>query len=128
MKKRVKPSEAKQLLRAVSGTKSFWLCTNQEVRSLRGLSKVLSNLTLDVFRYHVNRDKNDFEVWIREVVQDRTLAREIARIKTKETLKRKITERVEQLSKASARLISKKRKKVSKTPKRSRRKKRSRRR
>jgi len=51
----------------------------------------------DIFRYHVNRDKNDFEVWIRDVIKDKELGREISRVKTKETLIRKINERVNDL-------------------------------
>ncbi len=76
---------------------SFWLCTNENLRSIADVSKALEKASDDVFRYHVNRDKNDFEVWIRDVVKDKDLAREIARVKTRETLIRKITERVEAL-------------------------------
>jgi hypothetical protein len=99
MKKRVTPKEARRILAKVPARASFWLCVNKELRSIKELSNALEGIDDDVFRYHVNRDKNDFESWIRDFVQDKELAREIARVKTKDTLLRKIRERTEQLKK-----------------------------
>jgi hypothetical protein len=101
MKKRVTPKEAKKILGRVPATKSFWLCINMELRSLPELALAVESIDDDVFRYHVNKDKNDFEAWIRDVLQDKELAREIARVKTKETLLRKIQERSGELKKTA---------------------------
>ena len=97
MKRKVPAAVAKSILARVPMQVSFWLCTNENLRSLADLSAALRKADDEVFRYHVNRDKNDFEVWIRVVLKDKDLAREIARVKTKETLMRKISERVEEL-------------------------------
>ncbi len=97
MKRTVPVVVAKGIMAKVPQNLSFWLCTNDNLRSLADISEALQKANDDVFRYHVNRDKNDFEVWIREVVKDRDLAREIARVKTRETLIRKICERVDEL-------------------------------
>ncbi|MBI2664364.1 hypothetical protein HYX10_03410 [Candidatus Woesearchaeota archaeon] len=97
MKRPVQYSDARRILGKVSIP--FWLCTNDNLRNLFSLAKVLEEVDDDTFRYHVNRDRNDFEVWIRDEVGDKELAREIARVKTKETLVRKITERVNELRK-----------------------------
>jgi|SRR3989344_383250 len=120
MRRKISPAEANRILGKVPEQVSFWLCTNQKLFSLRELSAILMDVGDEVFRYHVNRDKNDFENWIRDVIQDRELAREIARIKTKETLNRKISDRVEQLSKIIKALPAKKPKK--KTAKKSKKK------
>lgn len=101
MKKRVTPKEARKILGKVPAAKSFWLCINMELRSLPELSVAVESIDDDVFRYHVNKDKNDFESWIRDVLLDKDLAREIARVKTKETLLRKIRERSEELRKTA---------------------------
>src|SRR3989338_8304837 len=108
MRRKISPAEANRILGKVPEQVSFWLCTNQKLFSLRELSAILTNVGDEVFRYHVNRDKNDFENWIRDVIQDRELAREISRIKTKETLNRKISDRVEQLSRIIKTLPTKK--------------------
>ncbi|MEK6967498.1 MAG: DUF5752 family protein [Nanoarchaeota archaeon] len=98
MRRKISTVEANRILARTPEQVSFWLCTNKKLYSLRELSATLSAISDEVFRYHVNRDKNDFENWIRDIIQDRELAREISRIKTKETLNRKITDRVEQLT------------------------------
>ena len=98
MKKRTISADAKRYLSKVPERVSFWLCTGAQLRSLKELSKVLQEISDDVFRYHVNRDKNDFENWIRDVIHHKELAREISRIKTKETLSRKIDEGVAELT------------------------------
>ena len=97
MKRKVPAGVAKAILAKVPLQVSFWLCTNENLRSLRDISDALQKATDDVFRYHVNRDKNDFETWIRDIIKDKDLAREIARVKTRDTLIRKITERVDEL-------------------------------
>src|SRR3989344_9387975 len=115
MRRKISPAEANRILGKVPEQVSFWLCTNQKLFSLRELSAILMDVGDEVFRYHVNRDKNDFENWIRDVIQDRELAREIARIKTKETLNRKISDCVEELSMTI--LLSKPKKKPAKKAK-----------
>ena len=99
MKRTVPYDDARRILEKVSSSNAFWLCTNRNLKSLTELAETLECVDDDVFRYHVTRDKNDFEAWIREVVLDKELAREIARVKTKETLIRKISERVLRLRK-----------------------------
>lgn len=99
MKRNLSPSEARKLLSKVPSEVSFWLCTNEHLRNLDELAVTLNKVNDEVFKYHVNRDKNDFEAWIRDIISDKELAREISRIKTRETLVRKISERVEELRK-----------------------------
>jgi len=99
MKRLVHYAEARRILSKVALADRFWLCTNQNLRNLSELTAALEDVDDDIFRYHVNRDKNDFEVWIRDLIRDKELAREISRVKTKETLVRKIRERVEALRK-----------------------------
>lgn len=126
MKRPVQYAEARRILGKTSPTDGFWLCTNENLRSLNELSESLEKADNDVFRYHVTRDRNDFEVWIREILKDKELAREIARVKTKETLIRKILERIEELAKVikkHKRLLArkeKKRRKPRKTAKKAR--------
>ena len=118
MKRKVPAAVAKGILARVPMQVSFWLCTNENLRSLADLSAALQKADDEVFRYHVNRDKNDFEVWIRIVLKDKDLAREIARVKTKETLVRKITERVEELQSIVKRVGAKKKRKPKRSIKR----------
>jgi hypothetical protein len=96
MGKKLTLSRAKNILRVVPATRSFWLCTNEYLRSLNTLSNSLESSTDDVFRYHVDKYKNDFSTWVKDVVDDKDLAREISRIKTRSTLVRKIKENIDE--------------------------------
>jgi len=90
------------LLRIVDEDEAFWLCSNVTVQSLEELAYELMRVEDSVFRYHIQRSRNDFEDWIRECIGDRELAREIARVKTRETLAKKVEARIEELKKGSA--------------------------
>ena len=96
MTKKVTLSRAKKILRIVPVSKSFWLCTNEYLRSLNTLAVSLECATDDVFRYHVDKYKNDFSTWVKDIIDDKDLAREISRIKTRYTLVRKIRENVDE--------------------------------
>ena len=92
-----------QSLRTLPDDEAFWLCNNQTVHSLHELAEMLPELDDTTFRYHIQRDRNDFEDWIKNVIGDRELAREIARVKTKQTLAKKITARVRSIEQRNAR-------------------------
>ncbi|MFH1398513.1 MAG: hypothetical protein ABIG95_00185 [Candidatus Woesearchaeota archaeon] len=87
-------SRARRILRVVPSKQSFWLCTNRDLRSLNSLANELEDSNDDVFRYHVNRYKNDFSNWVKDIIGDNDFAREISRIRTKPTLVRKIREKI----------------------------------
>jgi hypothetical protein len=90
----LKQHEGPWLLRQVPDDQALWLCNNATVQSMVELSEMLEYLDDATFRYHVQRSQNDFAQWIRHIVGDRDLAREIARVKTKETLARKVDKRL----------------------------------
>jgi hypothetical protein len=96
MTKKITLSRAKKILRVVPISKSFWLCTNEYLRSLNTLAEALEKVSDDVFRYHVDKYKNDFATWVKDCIDDKDLAREISRIKTRYTLIRKIRENVDE--------------------------------
>ncbi|MBW2971290.1 hypothetical protein KY320_03980 [Candidatus Woesearchaeota archaeon] len=96
MGKSMSLARAKRLLKVVGGKDSFWLCTNEDLRSLNTLAQALERVDDDVFRYHVNKYKNDFSDWVKDKIGDNDFAREISRIKTKDTLVRKLNEKVDE--------------------------------
>lgn len=93
----LKQQEESWLLRQVPDSEALWLCNNATVQSLAELSEALDGLDDSTFRYHVQRSQNDFAEWIRLTLGDRDLAREISRVKTKETLSRKVSKRIHTL-------------------------------
>ena len=85
------------VLRRVDEDEAFWLCSNVIVHSLEELAFELSRVEDNVFRYHIHRNRNDFEEWIRDCIGDKELARDIARVKTRDTLAKKIEARLDVL-------------------------------
>jgi len=52
----------------------FFLKDGTVIKSLFELSKALDKMPEDVFRYHVNVQKNDFSNWVRDIIMDKELA------------------------------------------------------
>ena len=49
------------------------------------------------FKYHVNKEKNDFWNWVRNIIEDKKLARDIEKVKTKKTMIKKIKSRIDRI-------------------------------
>jgi hypothetical protein len=64
---------------------------------LRELVEVLTDMPDWQYMHHVNNGNNDFQNWIRDCLADKELARSIARVKKKDTLKKKIEDRIREL-------------------------------
>ncbi|MEM4268049.1 MAG: DUF5752 family protein [Candidatus Woesearchaeota archaeon] len=72
----------------------FWLCDRRTLKNLEQLSDALADMNDDVFRYHVNSEKNDFANWIYNIIGDKQLASSIRKLKTKKAIHAKIKERL----------------------------------
>lgn len=73
----------KQLVNAADNN-LFWLEDGRSLRNLVELDHVLRNMNMDFFSKYVNKEKNDFAVWIAEILKDPELARKIKRYKAVE--------------------------------------------
>lgn len=58
--------------------KHFYLHEGGSLGSLEELFTELQTMDEHVFRHHVNAERNDFANWVRDVMHDRSLARNIA--------------------------------------------------
>lgn len=68
--------------------KQFILRTGQRLKNLKELYTFLKNVDEAIFNHHVNRNKNDFANWIRDVLKEKELSTQLKKIKNKqETLK-----------------------------------------
>ena len=64
----------------------FKLRNGQELKSLNDLRKSLSYMNDEDFNHHVNQERNDFAIWIKEALQNIELYEKIKNIHTKEEL------------------------------------------
>jgi len=91
----------KSWLDDVSEDKVFWCHDGRAVKNMDELAVALGEMSEDTFHYHANREKNDFSNWIRDVIGDARLARELAKIATKTTAARKVEMRLRSIEASS---------------------------
>ncbi len=70
----------------------FWVNNGPVLKNLKDLKKSLLTMSKDTFSYHVNKEKNDFAVWIKNVLQDEILANKLTKIKTLKTMSKAVGE------------------------------------
>jgi len=88
------PSEAGRLLGNVPEQFTFRCNDGTVLWNPRDLSDAVGNMPDEVFSSHVNRQKNDFANWVRDVIGDHALARDLLQTRYVATTRRHLTERV----------------------------------
>jgi len=64
----------------------FYLKDGQVIKDLEDLLFALETMSDDVFSHHVNAERNDFANWIKDVIKNKDLAREIVWLKDKASI------------------------------------------
>ena len=94
--------DAQMILRDVNPEHCFWVNNGPVLKNLDELYKALSEMNKDAFKHHVNKEKNDFSSWIRDILGDQKLAEDIAKAKSKSAIAAKVKQRLRQLKKVVA--------------------------
>lgn len=61
----------------------FVMVNGHKLKNIKELADVMDKIEDYVFNHHVNEDKHDFAVWLRDVFQEIDLAKELADVKDK---------------------------------------------
>ncbi len=93
---KVKKPYPRRFLRNVSPENSLWIINGDIVKSLRELLKELKIMNDEAFRYHVNKERNDFSKWVKEIIGDRKLAVGLKKSKTRDKALKAITNRIKE--------------------------------
>jgi len=91
--------EAQRLLSDVPAENIFWVNDGCILHNMKDLADELKNMSDDAFLYHANTEKNDFINWVRDVIRDETLAREMRKASTKTQAAKAVTNRINIISK-----------------------------
>ncbi|MCK5490344.1 MAG: hypothetical protein KAI67_00715 [Candidatus Pacebacteria bacterium] len=70
----------------VSDEQCFWFCNGSVARNLEDLKNALLEMDKKSFIYHVNKEKNDFAIWVKEILGDDVLANKLKKSKTIKTI------------------------------------------
>ena len=88
----------KELKEAPEG-KYFYVHNGMTLRNLDELAVSLELMDGKIFEYHVNNDKNDFSNWVKEVIKEEDLAKELFDIKSKTASAERIKKYITRVSK-----------------------------
>jgi hypothetical protein len=78
------------LLDDVPEENNFHVANGMVVRNLNDLCAILDLIDKKTFKKHVNKEKNDFSSWIRNVYKDHKLADSIKRIRSQKNMLDKV--------------------------------------
>ena len=95
----VTKDEARRYLSDISPEQSFWINNGPILKNIEELSNVLPSISEEIFRHHVNGEKNDFSKWVGDVIGDKKLANDLLSSKNKESALKKVRSRLNSLKK-----------------------------
>lgn len=75
-------TQASTALPAAMAHEAFWVANGEILHTVADLAEVLRDLDESTFRHHVNHEKNDFAVWVEEVLGETACAADLHRAKT----------------------------------------------
>jgi hypothetical protein len=72
----------------VSDDKAFWFCTSSGsvgkiAHNLTEFADDLKTVPVECLEFHLREDKNDFEAWLKKIMEEPRLASSMKRIKNK---------------------------------------------
>ena len=94
--------EAQRYLSDVPAEYVFWVNDGCILHSIKELGEEFKNMSEEAYRYHANDEKNDFVTWVRDVIGDATLVRELKKASGKTQAAKAVSNRMSLLSKRLA--------------------------
>lgn len=86
--------EAEKMLGDVPEEKRFFCCDGQVFKNLQELVTALKGMKEETFRYHSNETKSDFSNWVRDVIGDEKLSKDLRKSTTQDQAARKVADRI----------------------------------
>ena len=96
---RITRSIVENRLGDVSQEKQFWCYDGRYLKNLQELEAALEQMTDETFHYHVSETKNDFSNWVRDVIGDEKLSRDLRKSATQAQAIRSVADRIVSLKK-----------------------------
>jgi len=95
---RILRQDAERLLAKVPEEYVFRCCDGRVVRDMKQLGEALTSMTDETFAYHSNEEKKDFGNWVKDVIGDEKLARDLGKSPNQTQAAKRVAERVGFLS------------------------------
>jgi hypothetical protein len=91
---KISKEEANRRLGDVSDEKLFWCHDGKLIKNLGELEKALNDMSDETFHYHSGEGRNDFSNWVRDVVGDDKLAKDVSKAKSRIQAVKAVAERI----------------------------------
>ena len=85
------------LLKEVKSKHYFWVHNGMIIKSIEELFIALELMNNSTFKFHVTKYKNDFSKWVRDVIKDEGLAKNLLKTQDKHASAIKVIKRVKEL-------------------------------
>jgi hypothetical protein len=96
-KRKVMENTAGKILAKVIAAKAFRCNDGQVFRDLKGLAEGLERMSDETFSFHCNDNKNDFSIWVLEVVGDDDLAKKLKAPQNRQQAQKQVKQRYDEL-------------------------------
>jgi len=91
---RISKEEAYRRLGDVADDKRFWCQDGKVIKKLKGLEEALNNMSDETFHHHSGEERNDFSSWVRDVLGDDKLARDLSKAKSRSQASKAVAQRI----------------------------------
>lgn len=85
---------AEARLADVTQEKQFWCSDGRVLKNLPELKSALEQMSEDTFRHHSNETRSDFSNWVRDVIGDDKLSRDLQKSKTQAQAAKAVADRL----------------------------------
>ena len=72
-------SDAERILADVPEENVFRCCNGRIFRNMNELNQAFGSMEDEHFAYHANTERNDFSNWVKDIIKDDKLARDLAK-------------------------------------------------
>ncbi len=91
--------EARRLLANVPEEYVFRCCTGHILHNMKELKEELETMPNESYAFHLNMEKNDFFNWVRDIIKDERLARDLQKSPNQAQAAKLVANRLSTLSK-----------------------------
>jgi hypothetical protein len=74
---RILKQHAERRLADVPDQYVFWCQDGRMIKSIRELKEAFGMMSDDTYLYHANRERNDYSNWVKDIIGDEKLARDL---------------------------------------------------
>ncbi|MBN2453985.1 hypothetical protein JXB11_00405 [Candidatus Woesearchaeota archaeon] len=89
----------KNYLADVAPDKVFWVYNGGTLKNMEELAGALKGISAEQFKHHVNKERNDFTSWVKDIIGDKALAANLFKVKRQSAAANAVKKRISQLKK-----------------------------